>query len=503
MPSDSSGDAPPEVRRFGSVRESWVEFRTSPVLMRGYWLLVVLCALVLPVAVPLDLTVTAPEWITVLALVAISVLNVEIGHYLSGGLATTPQAKALSAWGFACGLLLATPWLLVVVPLSYAHARLRGTRAPLWKWVSSAAYVVLCSYAAAWVRHVFLGDDVNWMDGQGGEGLAVMIGATLAFLVLETLLFWGGALLNPAQEAGLRAALTKPDFYLTEAGVLLVGGLLSAVWTGGSWFSLFFLPIYVLVQHSVLLVPLRERAATAEVLAEKNRALGSLNEELEGANQFKVDLLGMLGHELGNPLTAVLGFAEYGSASAAQREDAESQRSFEVIARNAEQMRTVLADILSLVTSERGALTALPERCQLALRLTHVAASLHRPEPVPVDCPIDLFALVQPGHVDQILGNLLSNAEKYGEGVVALRAVTAEDGWVEVAVVDHGPGVPAEFREHLFDRYSRDAATAERVMGTGLGLFISRELAHANGGELVHRDAHPRGSEFVLRLRGA
>ena len=60
---------------------------------------------------------------------------------------------------------------------------------------------------------------------------------------------------------------------------------------------------------------------------------------------------------------------------------------------------------------------------------------------------------------------------------------------------------PEEFRRHLFERWSRDTATAERVMGTGLGLFISRELAHANGGDLVHREASPAGSEFVLRLR--
>jgi signal transduction histidine kinase len=256
-----------------------------------------------------------------------------------------------------------------------------------------------------------------------------------------------------------------------------------------------------MIQHAVLLVPLRERAAAAEMLAAKNLALGALNEDLEQANQFKVDLLGMLGHELGNPLTSVVGFAEFGATSASRRNETESQRSFEVIGRNAAQMRAVLADILSLVTSERGALTALPEPCHLPLRLRHVVAGLRGSDPPPVDCPPDLTVMVQPGHLDQILGNLLSNAEKYGGGVVLLRADEVEDDWVEVAVVDHGPGVPEEFREHLFDRYSRDTATAERVIGTGLGLFISRELAHANGGDLVHRVAHPQGSEFVLRLR--
>ncbi len=502
MRDASSGEPTPE--RFASVRESWADYRRSPVAMRVYYALVVLAALTLPWAVPLDLTVTAPEWITVLSLVSFSVLNVEISRRLSGGLAKTHQPhKALSAWAFASGLLLATPWLLVVVPLSYAHARWRGIRVPLWKWIGSAAYLVLCGYAVAWVRHLVLGDEVNWMDGQGGKGFAVMCLAGVVFLVLEGALFWGSALFNHREdEIWLRATLLGASFYLAEGGVLLVGGLLSAVWTGGSWFAIFFIPIYVMIQHAVLLAPLRERAAAAEMLAAKNLALGALNDDLEDANQFKVDLLGMLGHELGNPLTSVLGFAEFGAATAAQRNEVESQRSFEVIARNADQMRTVLADILSLVTSERGALTAVPERCQLALRLRHSLAALRREgEELDIDCPVDLYALVQPSHLDQILGNLLSNAEKYGGGVVSLRALHADDGWVEIVVEDRGPGVPQKFREHLFARYSRDARTAEQVMGTGLGLFISRELAHANGGELVHREARPHGSEFVLRLR--
>ena len=505
MRDESSGGASPEVIRFSSVKQSWADYRRTPLQMRVYYVLVLLSALTLPWAVPLELRVTVPEWFTVLSLIAMSALNVEIGRRLSGGLATTHQPhKALSAWAFACGLLLATPWLLVVVPLSYAHARWRGLRVSLWKWIGSGAYLVLCGYAVAWVRHLTLGDQVNWMAGQGGRGFAVMCLAGAVFLALEGALFWGSAVFNHREdEIWLRATLTSPSFYLAEGGVLLVGGLLSAVWTGGSWFGIFFIPVYVMIQHAVLLVPLRERAAAAEMLAAKNLALGALNEDLEDANQFKVDLLGMLGHELGNPLTAVLGFAEFGAASAGQRGELETQRSFQVIGRNAEQMRAVVADILSLVTSERGALAALPERTQLALRLSHSAAATRATgQPaLAVDCPVDLYAMVQPGHLDQILGNLLSNADKYGGGVVSLRARQVDDDWVEVVVEDHGPGVPEEFREHLFARYTRDARTAERVMGTGLGLFISRELAHANGGELVHREAHPQGSEFVLRLR--
>ncbi|MGZ4489576.1 MAG: sensor histidine kinase [Nocardioidaceae bacterium] len=74
------------------------------------------------------------------------------------------------------------------------------------------------------------------------------------------------------------------------------------------------------------------------------------------------------------------------------------------------------------------------------------------------------------------------------------------DGQVEVRVTDAGPGVPPAFRAHLFQRFSRDAGTAQQVMGTGLGLFIARELARANHGDIMLRDRNPSGSVFVLAL---
>ena len=71
---------------------------------------------------------------------------------------------------------------------------------------------------------------------------------------------------------------------------------------------------------------------------------------------------------------------------------------------------------------------------------------------------------------------------------------------VEVSVEDAGPGVPPEFRHLLFERFSRDWGTSRQQLGTGLGLFITRELARANGATIRHRDADPHGSVFTLTL---
>jgi signal transduction histidine kinase len=71
---------------------------------------------------------------------------------------------------------------------------------------------------------------------------------------------------------------------------------------------------------------------------------------------------------------------------------------------------------------------------------------------------------------------------------------------VEVRVVDHGDGVPLEFRDVLFDRFTRDEDATIRAAGTGLGLYIVRELARANGGDVGFSETPGGGATFTLTL---
>lgn len=473
----------------------WAAFTGTPAVLRGYLLVVGVAAVALPLALDLPVDASMPSWITAGALVLVSVLNVEISRVIAGGLARTQQPhKALSAWAFASALLLPPVWLLLIVPITYSHARWRGIRVPLWKWIGSAAYLVLAGVAAALVRYAVVADRANWMHGDGGEGFATVVLAALAFLGVETALFFGSALLNHAEdEVWLRQTLTSWSFYATESGVLVIGGLLSAVWTGGPWFTLLFIPVYVLAQRASLHEPLRERAEAAATLARKN-------DELELANRFKIDLISMLGHEIGNPLTAVQGWAQLAEEALDAGEPETAAKALAVIERNAVQIRTVLYDIFTMVSSDRGALAAAPEPCVLVEHLTAAAAGRPPGMQPAVDCPEELVVSVQPGHLDQILVNLLSNADKYAGGALRIAAVVRPDGQVEISVEDGGPGVPAEFRDHLFQRFTRSSETAPEILGSGLGLFITRELARANGGEVRHQDRTPNGSVFVLTL---
>lgn len=158
------------------------------------------------------------------------------------------------------------------------------------------------------------------------------------------------------------------------------------------------------------------------------------------------------------------------------------------------QTRETVANILSHVRRERGALSAVPGTCVLAPRLVTLVTSRHLGGRLVLDCPPGLAASVEPAHLDLVVGNLLSNAARYAGGATAL-TVRERAGLVELTVTDAGPGIPDDVRASLFQQYRRGSGYRP-----GLGLFISREVARANGGDLTHAEGPGGGSVFRLTL---
>jgi diguanylate cyclase (GGDEF)-like protein len=237
-------------------------FRTTPPLLRAHVGSCIVAAAAAPVVLAGAGRPDGPNtWLTLTVLVALSVVNVELGRYLEGGMVRSHRPhKALSAWAFAAALLLPTWTLAPVVAVTYAYARWRGLRLPLWKWVGSAAYVILAALAAATaVRHLEQGRP-PWFEG-GVAGLVLLLVAGAVFLAVETVLFHGSAYLNSREdEVWLRATLRSPGFYLTEAATLGVGALSAAVWAVQTWLVLLMIPIYGITQRAALHEPLLERA---------------------------------------------------------------------------------------------------------------------------------------------------------------------------------------------------------------------------------------------------
>jgi signal transduction histidine kinase len=110
----------------------------------------------------------------------------------------------------------------------------------------------------------------------------------------------------------------------------------------------------------------------------------------------------------------------------------------------------------------------------------------------------DLVTNVDPKALDRIVGNLVTNALRYGEPPVAIRA-HQQDRHFRLTVEDAGEGVSPGFVPHLFERFSR-SEEARPTTGAGLGLSIAQSYAQAHGGQLFYEDATPRGARFQLVL---
>ncbi|RZS79443.1 PAS domain S-box-containing protein [Motilibacter rhizosphaerae] len=242
-----------------------------------------------------------------------------------------------------------------------------------------------------------------------------------------------------------------------------------------------------------------ERRAAAEAIAERTSALEASNRQLERANQLKLDLIGMLGHEINNPLAAILGYTDLAADTWDSLDEDDRRRVLDVVGRQARKLDEVVREVLTLVTADAGRLVARPEAVEVRGLLRGVLDSTPGGEDVALRAPAEAYALVQPQHLAQVVQNLVSNAAKYAEGATEL-AVVQDGAWVLVEVADRGPGVPEEFRERLFDRFSRADGTAGSVRGTGLGLHIVRELVRANGGDVAYEPRPGGGSTFRVRV---
>ena len=108
-----------------------------------------------------------------------------------------------------------------------------------------------------------------------------------------------------------------------------------------------------------------------------------------------------------------------------------------------------------------------------------------------------------PDRLEQVLGNLVDNAIKYGrsEGAVAVKARPLDNGQVEVSVQDDGPGIPRESLERIFERFYRvDKARSREQGGTGLGLSIVKHIVQSHGGKVWATSEPGHGASFFFTL---
>ncbi len=248
-----------------------------------------------------------------------------------------------------------------------------------------------------------------------------------------------------------------------------------------------------------------EEAAARAQLAEHADELERINGNLTDARDRMADFVAMLSHDVRQPITGILGYTETLADDWEQLPDQRKQQYLRGIEAAGLRLNGLVEDILTVAQLDAGVLTpkVVPIALREALRDAVVTLPPDQALDVTISVPDGVRVRADPGHLQQIVTNLLGNAVKYGSPPFDL---TARDlgGTVELAVCDHGEGVPADFVPYLFERFSRaETGVATTKRGTGLGLYIVRTLAEAGRIGLGYRPNRPTGACFLVRLAAA
>jgi signal transduction histidine kinase len=223
------------------------------------------------------------------------------------------------------------------------------------------------------------------------------------------------------------------------------------------------------------------------------------NRQLLELDAAKDDFLRGVSHNLQTPLTSIRAYAE-------QLDAAAPDRRLGIIAEQSERLSRMVRQLLTVTRLESGALRPRSEVVSLNTRVRKAWEALGVDDVTfdLVDNAGGWLAVADPDQLDQVLWALLDNAIKYGEGTAigATIDVDEADRQILLTIADGGPGVAADDRDRLFTRFERGSA-ALTDGGSGLGLYVSRELCRAMAGDLLLAPPTPgRGAEFTIVLPG-
>ena len=226
--------------------------------------------------------------------------------------------------------------------------------------------------------------------------------------------------------------------------------------------------------------------------------------EMREAGQ-RVSFVNQVSHELKTPLTNIRMYAELLEKDAAEK-DQHLQRHIDVIVSESRRLSRLIGNVLTFSRKQRHSLEiraklgvvddvlqSVLDHFQPALDAAGIQVEFNRGVGEPISFDADAL--------EQIVGNMISNVEKYGAAGKYMQLASRRGGDViEITVTDHGPGLPPHERRRIFEPFYRvSSALTDGVAGTGIGLAIARELARLHGGDLV-LDPTELGARFRVTL---
>jgi signal transduction histidine kinase len=246
-------------------------------------------------------------------------------------------------------------------------------------------------------------------------------------------------------------------------------------------------------EHAVLR-DIAEQYAIAFSRNVLHKQLAERADQLADAMRLREEFLSVAAHELRNPIHIISGFAGVLSKAIAASPTPDRELVGEAlghITQSATQMRSVVDGFLDISRMERGALVldhCLNDLAQLISTsvLQVESGPFFNGQPISVDVPANIHFIGDENRLAEVFVNLIGNAVKYSAAGTEV-AISAEDrdDWIIVTVTDRGIGISDEEQRVIFDAFVRGRDASRYAPGTGVGLFITRAIVTAHGGQVT------------------
>lgn len=256
-----------------------------------------------------------------------------------------------------------------------------------------------------------------------------------------------------------------------------------------------------------LLSVLASQAAIAIQNARLFARIRRANEELKELDRLKSEFVSTVSHELRSPLHSISGYVQLLLSGKVEGKETQNE-CLEIVHRQTQHLSDMINDLLDVSQMESAHPTLLKAPVQMHTLTEGVMVEL---KPVADTSQITLVNSTTPdlptviGDVErlrQVVRNLIHNAIKFtppNGHVTTVASISNE--WLQVSVQDDGIGIPSEAIPHLFERfYQVDGSSTRRVGGTGLGLYICKQIIAAHGGDIWVESELGKGSTFSFRL---
>jgi signal transduction histidine kinase len=221
-------------------------------------------------------------------------------------------------------------------------------------------------------------------------------------------------------------------------------------------------------------------------------------------DELQDDFIATISHELLTPLGFIKGYATTLLRDDTTWDDTTRREFLTIIDEEADRLRELIDNLMDSSRLQAGTLQISIQPLRLETLLRDIALrSTSRNDGLKIGLKIATHGLQvkgDPTRMAQVFDNLLNNASKYAPGSPITISLDVADHFAQIRVTDQGPGIAPEHIESLFRRFYRVPNNNTSVRGTGLGLYICRQIVEAHGGQILVESNLGQGTSFIIRL---